>query len=73
MLRCVFAINNSKFATRFHLGITGAALEISACGFRFTIQGPLTGGLNEFRNREPQNCAGSAETMDGPHSNVGPE
>ena len=42
----------------------GTALEISACGFCYIIQGLLKGGSKWFHNFEPQNFVGSAQPME---------
>ena len=43
---------------------SGAALEISACGFLYVIQGLLKGGSKGFHNSKPQIFVGSAEPME---------
>ena len=41
-----------------------AALEISACGFRYIIQGLLKGGSKGFHKSNPHNFVGSTEPME---------
>ena len=43
---------------------SGAQLAISACGFRYVIQGLLYAVLRGFHSSEPQNFVGSAEPME---------
>ena len=43
---------------------SGALLAISACGFRYVIQGLLSASLEGFHSSEPQNFVGSAEPME---------
>ena len=46
------------------LSNAGAQLAISACGFRYVIQGLLRAGLKGFYSSEPRNFVGSAEPME---------